>query len=367
MRVGLLTGGGDCPGLNAVIRAVVQRISNEGGDCLGILEGWKGLVRNLAIPLSPSATDEIVGRGGTILGASRTNPYKNPDSDIPALLENFNALGLDALVAIGGDDTLGVAYRMHKDFNLPIVGIPKTIDNDLLVTDYTFGHDTAINIVTEAIDRLRTTTESHRRIMVVETMGRSSGWIACFSGIAVAADYILVPEVPIDLDHLTTGQADMDFDPPRQVRVVDDLDHLIDVLSRRRAAGKSYGIVVVAEGAEFPDRGTVTYDTTIDPFGHARLGGIASVLAQQIERRIGFETRYVTLGHLQRGGPPTAYDRVLATRLGLAASRLVIRRQFGTIVALAADEIVTKPLDENVSASRTLDLRYYDDAAVFFR
>jgi phosphofructokinase-like protein len=343
MKVGLLTGGGDCPGLNAVIRAVVRRITNEGGACVGILEGWRGLVRNLTVRLDVADTDAIVGRGGTILGASRTNPYKNPDTDLPAVLENVKALGLDAIVAIGGDDTLGVAYRLHKDYQLPIVGIPKTIDNDLLVTDFTFGFDTAVNIVTEAVDRLRTTAESHRRIVVVETMGRNAGWIACFAGIAVAADYIFVPEVPIDMGHL------------------------VEVLVRRRAAGKSHGIVIVSEGAEFPDRGAVTFDGSLDPFGHARLGGIANVIAQQIERLTGFETRSVILGHLQRGGTPSAYDRVLATRLGLAAGHLVIRRGFGHLVALSSGEIVERPLDERVSATRTLDLRYYDEAAAFFK
>jgi len=188
MRVGLLTGGGDCPGLNAVIRAVVQSVTNEGGVCVGVLEGWRGLVRNMTVPLTVAETDGIIGRGGTILGASRTNPYKNPDTDLPAVVANFRALGLDALVAIGGDDTLGVAFRLYRDFALPLVGVPKTIDNDLLVTDFTFGFDTAINIVTEAVDRLRTTAESHRRILVVETMGRNAGWIACHAGIAVAAD-----------------------------------------------------------------------------------------------------------------------------------------------------------------------------------
>lgn len=343
MRVGLLTGGGDCPGLNAVIRAVVQRITNEGGSCVGILEGWRGLVRNLTVALDLQETDGIVGRGGTILGASRTNPYKYPDTDLPAARDNFQALGLDALVAIGGDDTLGVAYRLYKDFGLPIVGVPKTIDNDLMVTDFTFGFDTAVNVVTEAVDRLRTTAESHRRIMVVETMGRNAGWIACFAGIAVAADYILVPEVPIDTAHL------------------------VEVLKRRRAAGKRYGIVIVSEGAEFPDRGAVTLDATLDPFGHARLGGIGNVIAQQVETLTGIETRAVVLGHLQRGGPPSAYDRVLATRLGLAASHLVIRKRFGTLVALSEMQIVEKPLDESVAATRTLDLRYYDDAAAFFQ
>lgn len=343
MKVGLLTGGGDCPGLNAVIRAVVQRVANEGGSCVGIMEGWRGLIRGMSQDLDISETDGIVGRGGTILGSSRTNPYKYPDTDIPAVLDNFQKLELDALIAIGGDDTLGVAYRLYKDFRLPIIGIPKTIDNDLLVTDFSFGFDTAINIVTEAVDRLRTTTESHRRIMVVETMGRNSGWIACFAGIAVAADYILVPEVPIDMPHM------------------------IDVLKRRHAAGKHYGIVIVSEGAEFPDRGTITIDDRTDTFGHPRLGGIANMVANQIEKLTGYETRSVILGHLQRGGPPSAYDRVFATRLGLAASHLVIQKRFGTMVALSGNRIVEAVLSEGVTATKTLDLTYYDEAAAFFK
>jgi phosphofructokinase-like protein len=343
MKVGLLTGGGDCPGLNAVIRAVVQRITDEGGSCVGILEGWRGLVRNMTVPLDVRETDGIIARGGTILGASRTNPYKNASSDVPAVCCTIKSLGLDALVVIGGDDTLGVAFRLRKDFDLPIVGIPKTIDNDLDVTDFTFGFDTAVNIVTEAVDRLRTTAESHRRVMVVETMGRNSGWIACYAGIAVAADYILVPEVPIDLPHL------------------------VNVLKRRRENGKLYGIVLVAEGADFPERGSSLNDEALDPLGGSRFGSIAHVLARRIEFLTGFETRAVTLGHLQRGGAPTAYDRVLATRLGLAASHLVITRRFGTLVALRDTEIVEKPLDERVGDTRTLDLRLYDEAAAFFR
>lgn len=344
MKVGLLTGGGDCPGLNAVIRAVVQRVADEGWSCLGILEGWKGLVRNLTMPLDVATTDDIVGRGGTILGASRTNPYKNPDVDLSAVLENFKAHSLDALVVIGGDDTLGVAHRLHKDYRLPVVGVPKTIDNDMLVTDFTFGFDTAINVVTEAVDRLRTTAESHRRIMVVETMGRNSGWIACFAGIATAADYILVPEVPIDIAHL------------------------VDVLKRRRAAGKPYGIVVVSEGAEFPDRlPSEPPDLYPFPSPSPRFGGIAASVSREIEHRTGFETRSIILGYLQRGGPPSAYDRVLATRLGLAASHLVIQRRFGTLVALSETRIVEKPLDASVAATRSLDLRYYDEAAAFFK
>ncbi len=226
---------------------------------------------------------------------------------------------------IGGDDTLGVAIRLHNDFGIPVVGIPKTIDNDLMVTDFSFGFDTAVNIVTEAVDRLRTTTESHRRIMVVETMGRHSGWIACFAGIAVGADYILVPEVPIDLPHL------------------------IGVLSQRRAAGKKYGIVIVAEGAKFPDQGPLTLGDHPDPFGNPRLGGIGGVIAEAIEKQTGLETRCVVLGHLQRGGPPSAYDRILATRLGLAASRLVLQNRFGTMVTLTGGRIVETTMSASSS------------------
>ena len=204
MKVGLLTGGGDCPGLNAVIRAVVQQVTNQGGACIGILEGWRGLVQNMVMPLSVAETDGIIAQGGSILGSSRTNPYRNPETELGSLREHFARLELDALIVIGGDDTLGVAIRLHNDFQFPVVGIPKTIDNDLMVTDFSFGFDTAVNIVMEAVDRLRTTTESHRRIVVVETMGRHSGWIACFAGLAVGADYILVPEVPIDLPHLVS-------------------------------------------------------------------------------------------------------------------------------------------------------------------
>ncbi|MDX2037742.1 MAG: ATP-dependent 6-phosphofructokinase [Isosphaeraceae bacterium] len=343
MKVGLLTGGGDCPGLNAVIRAVVQRVTNEGGSCVGVLEGWRGLLKGLTRNLDYAETDGIIARGGTILGSSRTNPFKNPETDIPILRENFKNLGLDALVAIGGDDTLGVAHRLHKEFGMPMVGVPKTIDNDLMVTDFTFGFDTAINIVTEAVDRIRTTTESHRRIMVIETMGRHAGWIACFSGISVAADYILIPEVPINIEHVC------------------------EVLTRRRNEGKLYGIVVVSEGAEFPDKGMVTLDAETDAFGHVRLGGIGNAVAKMIEERTGFETRAVILGHLQRGGAPSAYDRVLATRLGLAAGHLVLSKRFGTMVALSGTKIIETTLGAGVAATKTLDLTYYDEAAMFFK
>jgi len=342
MNVGLLTGGGDCPGLNAVIRAVVRRITNAGGRCVGVIEGWRGLVRNLTTPLSVEETDDIIGLGGTILGSSRTNPYKNPETDLIALRENFKSLALDALVVIGGDDTLGVAVRLYNDFQLPVVGIPKTIDNDLTLANFSFGFDTAINVVTEAVDRLRTTTESHRRIMVVETMGRNAGWIACFAGMAVGADYILVPEVPVDLPHL------------------------VSVLTRRRAAGKKFGLVIVAEGAKFPDHEPLSLDLPPDPFGNLRLGGIAGVIAAAIEKQTGIETRSVVLGHLQRGGTPTACDRVLATRLGLAASQLVLQNRFGTVVTYQGGRISESALTANAVATRSLDLSYYDEAAAFF-
>ena len=342
MKVGLLTGGGDCPGLNAVIRAVVHQLANEGSSCLGILEGWRGLVHNMTCPLSIAETDGISAQGGSILGSSRTNPYRNPETELTAVREHFARHELDALIVIGGDDTLGVAIRLQNDFLIPVVGIPKTIDNDLMATDFSFGFDTAVNIVTEAVDRLRTTADSHRRIVVVETMGRHSGWIACFAGLATGADYILVPEVPIDM--------------PR----------MIGVLTKRRAAGKKYGIVIVAEGAKFPDPGSLHLRDHPDPFGNVRLGGIGGVIAQAIERHTGFETRSVVLGHLQRGGPPSASDRILATRLGLAAARLVLQKRFGTMVTLMGGRIVEAPMSEGSIATKTLDLTYYDEAAAFF-
>ena len=343
MKVGLLTGGGDCPGLNAVIRAVVQSVTNEGGSCVGFIEGWRGLVKGMSRPLEVAETDGIIARGGTILGSSRTNPFKSAATDVPAVQENFQALGLDALVAIGGDDTLGVAHRLHKEYGMPMVGVPKTIDNDLQVTDFTFGFDTAINIVTEAVDRLRTTAESHRRTIVVETMGRHAGWIACFSGIATAADYIFVPEIPIDIDHCA------------------------EVLKRQRAAGKNYNIVVASEGAQFPDKGHSTIAEETDAFGHVRLGGVGNAIADLIEKKTGFETRAVVLGHIQRGGSPTANDRILATRLGLQAAKLVIARKFGTMVALKGTQIIETTLAEGVASSKTLDLDYYHEASTFFR
>jgi 6-phosphofructokinase 1 len=345
-RVGILTGGGDCPGLNAVIRAVVRKVANGGGNCVGLLEGWRGLVEGNSRPLSVRETDDIIDRGGTILGSSRTNPFKQP-ADVTRLLDRFRELGLTALVAIGGEDTLGVASRLHERHGLPVVGVPKTIDNDLSATDFTFGFDTAINIVVEAVDRIRTTAESHRRVMVIETMGRHAGWIACLSGIAVAADYILVPEVPVDLDHLCA------------------------VLRQRRAEGKLYALVVASEGAQVPETeeaeaGLVRAPGDIDPFGHMPLGGVGEVVAGLIEKRTGLETRHVTLGHLQRGGPPSAYDRVLATRFGIMAGELVLAGKFGQMAALKGNDIHAVPLSDAVAALKRLDMRYYQEAREFF-
>ena len=343
MKVGLLTGGGDCPGLNAVIRGVVQVIHNSGGETLGLLEGWRGAISGDHIELTPEVTRPIISQGGTILGSSRTNPFKNP-SEIDDVCSTFEKLGLDALIAIGGDDTLGVASKLYHEKGLPTIGCPKTIDNDLSSTDQTFGFDTCINTVTESIDRLRTTAESHRRIFVVEVMGRHAGWIACYSAIASGADYFMVPE--------------------REV----NLDEMVSVLQKRRDEGKKYGIVVVSEGAQFSkDGGYVTQDQEVDDFGHVKLGGIGDHVAKIIEARMGVETRSVTLGHLQRGGSPSAFDRVLGTRLGIHAGRLALKKDFGKMVALRGTEIVAVDLKDAVDTMRVLDDAFFDEAAEFLK
>jgi len=342
MKAAILTGGGDCPGLNGVIRAVVRTIHNAGGETIGLLEGWRGIIEGNVTPLNVMETDEILPRGGTILGSSRTNPYKD-DVLTQKVVDNVKALGIDALIAIGGDDTLGVASKLYDDYQLPTIGCPKTIDNDLSSTDFTFGFDTCLNTVMDAVDRLRTTAESHRRVMVVEVMGRHAGWITCFSGIACAADAIMVPEKETDMDEVC------------------------ERLRRRRAAGKHYGIVMVSEGAKMQGEELVTKDAKKDEFGHVSLGGIGKTVANIIEKRTGIETREVTLGHLQRGGSPSAYDRVLATRLGIHAGRLAIKGEFGKMVALRGLDIVAVPLAEAVGEMRTVPESFLDEASEFFR
>jgi len=340
-RIGILTGGGDCPGLNPVIRAVVRKALLEGYEIVGIKNGWKGLIENDTMPLDISAVSGILPKGGTILGTSRTNPYKK-EGDLSKLKDSFKKIGLDALVAVGGEDTLEVASKLVKDGIANIVGVPKTIDNDLSATDYTFGFDTALNVAMECIDRLHTTAESHHRIIVAEVMGRHAGWIAIEAGIAGGADVILIPEIPIDLDEVC------------------------EIIKKRHSRGKTFSIVVVAEGAQFKDGTMVTQEQKLDAFGHVRLGGIGENLADLIEKRTGFETRVSVLGHIQRGGTPTAFDRVLGTRLGVKAVELIKNKKFGRMVALAGIKIVDVPLEEAVKALKTVDMELYDIAKVFF-
>jgi phosphofructokinase-like protein len=338
MRIGILTGGGDCPGLNAVIRAVARRAWERGHEVIGVREGWRGMVDGLMTPLGPREISGILPRGGTIIGTSRTNPY-NLDGGVDDLRRNFEDLG--ALVAIGGEDTLGVAARLYDDFELGVVGVPKTIDNDLSGTDYTFGFDTAVWICTEAIDRLHTTAEAHNRVMVVEVMGRHAGWIAVMSGIAGGADVILIPERPVDIDEVVAD------------------------IKKRHARGKNFSIVVVSEGCELPgaeDKGEV------DQFGHRLLAkrGVGETLGSQIEERTGFETRVTVLGHVQRGGSPTPRDRVLATRFGLKAADLVEEGKFGRMAALHGDDIVDVSLAEATKELKTVPDDWYEVARAFF-
>jgi ATP-dependent phosphofructokinase / diphosphate-dependent phosphofructokinase len=340
MRVGILTGGGDCPGLNAVIRAVGRRVMTRGGDVVGVREGWKGLVEGLYEPLGPREISGLLPRGGTILGTTRTNPFK-VDGGVERVLANFESADLDALVAIGGEDTLGVASRLHAENDFPVVGVPKTIDNDLSATDYTFGFDTAVWIATEAIDRLHTTAESHNRVMVVEVMGRHTGWIAVMSGIAGGADMILIPEQPVSIEDACK-----------------ELQH-------RHERGKDFSIVVVSEGYEL--EGLNDADD-IDQFGHVRLSerGVGAMLAREIESRTGYETRVTVLGHTQRGGSPTPRDRVLATRYGLKAADLVEEGKFGRMAALHGDDIVDVPLAEATATLKTVPPDWWGVARAFF-
>jgi len=341
-KIAVLTGGGDCPGLNAAIRAVVKKALQYDWVVYGIKNGWKGLIEGEIEPLTGYSVSGILPKGGTILGTSRTNPFKDKEN-LQKLLDNIKKFGIDAIVAIGGEDTLGVASKLYNEEGVPVVGIPKTIDNDLSGTDYTIGFDTAISIVTDAIDRLHTTAESHHRVMVLEVMGRHAGWIATIAGIAGGADAILIPEKPFDIEEV------------------------VNYLEQRRKKGKTFSIIVVAEGAMPKDTKMLSIqDTEKDEFGHVRLGGIGNRLAKELERRLGLETRVTVLGHVQRGGTPTAYDRVLATRCGIAAIELIKNGEFGKMTALHGDKIVPIKLEEAVAKLKTVDMELYKIAEVFF-
>ena len=341
MRVGVLTGGGDCPGLNAVIRAVVRKgVKEYGYEFVGFRDGWKGPLEGLTMPLGIQEVRGILPRGGTILGSSRTNPFKT-EGGVEKIRANLADAGVDALIAIGGEDTLGVATRLH-DVGVNVVGVPKTIDNDLSGTDFTFGFDTAVNIAMEAIDRLHTTAESHHRALVVEVMGRHAGWIALHAGIAGGANVVLIPERPFDIDEV--------------------VKHV-----KTRFETKYAVILVVSEGAVPVEGGDMTLVSgEKDEFGHVRLGGIAERLAREIEARTGFEARAVVLGHIQRGGTPTAFDRWLATRFGLHAISAVHDGDFGTMMALRGNDIVRVPLIEGTGELKVVPPEEYAEAEVFF-
>jgi ATP-dependent phosphofructokinase / diphosphate-dependent phosphofructokinase len=340
MRIGMLTGGGDCPGLNAVIRAAVRKgAETYGHEFLGFRDGWKGPMENLTMTLDVDATRGILPRGGTILGSSRTNPLK-VDGGVDRIRDNLKSLNVDALIAIGGEDTLGVATQLAAA-GLNVVGVPKTIDNDLNATDYTFGFDTAVQIAVDAIDRLHTTAESHHRVLIVEVMGRHAGWIALHSGLAGGANVILIPERPFDIDRVCA-------------------------YIEKRFARHYAPIVVVAEGAQ-PAEGTMQLAAgELDAFGHVRLGGIGQVLEREIQQRTGYESRQTVLGHVQRGGTPTAFDRVLATRFGLHAIDAVHDGDSGVMVALQGTEIVRVPLSAATGQLKTVPLERYDEVEVFF-
>jgi ATP-dependent phosphofructokinase / diphosphate-dependent phosphofructokinase len=341
VRIGVLTGGGDCPGLNAAIRAIVRKgIDVYGHAIVGFRDGWKGPLESEYEDLTIESTRGILPRGGTILGTSRTNPFKREDG--PAQVkETIAALHLDGVIAIGGEDTLGAAARLNSEHDVAVLGVPKTIDNDLAATDVTFGFDTALQVATEAIDRLHTTAESHHRVMVVEVMGRHAGWIALHSGIAGGADVILIPERPFDIEEVCS------------------------LVRRRHARGRAFSIVVVAEGV-LPQEGTMELAAgEKDEFGHARLGGIGQRLEREIEQRTGFETRATVLGHVQRGGTPTAFDRVLATRVGVAAIDAAHDGKWGTMPALRGTRIELVPLGDAVERLRTVPPEEFEVAAPF--
>ncbi len=342
MRIGVLTGGGDCPGLNAAIRAIVRGSMAEGSEVLGIRQGWRGVAERVTIPLDRRAVAGILPRGGTILGTSSYDCVRE-EGGLERVLESRAALGLDGVVAIGGEGTLGVAHRLHAEHGFPVVGVPKTIDNDIGGTDVTIGFDTAVHICTEAIDRLHTTAESHNRVIVVEVMGRNTGWIAAASGVSGGADVILVPEVPMAIEDVA------------------------DRIARRHEEGRDFSIVVVAEGYQLTRRSGEREAPVVqefDEYGYARLGGVARVVADEIGRLTGFDTRVTVLGHVQRGGTPTARDRFLATRLGLRGAERATRGEWGRMAAVRGNEIVDVPLSDATEARRDVPVAWIEAGRV---
>ena len=344
-KVAILTGGGDCPGLNAVIRAATLKLVRAGYEMVGVRHGWRGLLENEYMPLDIESTADILPKGGTILRTSRTNPMKQ-EGGVELIIDNLQKNDIWATIAIGGDDTLGVANKLHAEHSLNMVGVPKTIDNDLSGTDYTFGFDTAVQIATDCIDRLNTTAESHDRTIVVEIMGRHTGWITVMAGISGSASVILIPEYDLSVEETC------------------------EIIRRRHAGGKNYSIVAVSEGARLVtkegEEQLVTQSDEVDAFGNVKLGGVANLLAKEIERRTGFETRATVLGHIQRGGTPTAYDRILATRYGLKAAEMVKNEELGLMAALQGDEIVAVPLEVAVGERKEVPQYFWDLANTFF-
>jgi 6-phosphofructokinase 1 len=342
MKIGILSGGGDAPGTNAVIRAVIRKgINHYHDEIIGIRDGWRGLVEGEFLSLDVKSTIGILPRGGSILGTSRTNPFKNGTDGAKRIMKNAEKQSIKAVVVIGGDDTLKVAHKM-SEHGLRCVVVPKTIDNDVNGTDYTFGFNTAVTIATDALDRLHTTAEAHHRVIILEVMGRYTGWIALEAGIAGGADDILIPEKPFDLNQVCR------------------------VIKSRQKRGRNFSVIVVAEGARPKGGGEIRYGDGEDEFGHVRLGGIGYYLGRLIEKETGIETRVVILGHLQRGGSPTAFDRILATQFGTAAMDMVHQRKFDCMVAMKGNSVIPVPLKNVVGKRKTVDLKLYDIAKVFF-
>jgi ATP-dependent phosphofructokinase / diphosphate-dependent phosphofructokinase len=341
MKIGILTGGGDAPGTNSVIRAIVRKgLMKYGDEIFGIKDGWRGLLNAEFSRLNQEAITAILTRGGSILGFSRTNPFKT-EKGVEQILQNIQNAGLEAIIAVGGDDTLSVAHKLGN-FAVKCVGVPKTIDNDLLGTDYTFGFNTAVSIATEALDRLRSTAEAHQRVIVLEVMGRHAGWIAFESGLAGGADVILIPEEPFDVAEIC------------------------EIIGQRQKRGRHFSVIVVSEGAKPKDGKEIVYSDGVDEFGNSRLGGVGYYLGKEIEKCIGTETRVVILGHIQRGGTPTAFDRVLGTRLGLAAIDFVHEGKFGWMVGIEGNRIIPVELKEVIGKRKTVSAELYETASVFF-